>query len=152
MFLKKFVIIKLLTNFSNKNDNIINSFNKLTLKDLLSDLDANNFYKLFPKNENDEINFIDIFDILPRIFNDNEIFYNLFKNNLNYKSVFESIFKSVINKNDEEKLVENDTEYEMIIQFCPIKFDFIHLDNNIFDWIEKNLIKLIISKLKKIWI
>ena len=26
---------------------IINSFNKLTLKDLLSDLDANNFYKLF---------------------------------------------------------------------------------------------------------
>ena len=89
MFLKKFVIIKLLTNFSNKNDNIINSFNKLTLKDLLSDLDANNFYKLFPKKENDEINFIDIFDILPRIFNDNEIFYNLFKNNLNYKSVFD---------------------------------------------------------------
>ena len=135
MFLKKFVVIKLVTDFNNKNDNIINSFNKLTLKELLSDLDENNFYKLFQKNENDQINFIDIFDILPRIFNDNEIFYNLLKDNLNYKNVFESIFKSVINKNDEEILVEN----EMIIQFSPIKFDFIHLENNVFDWIEKNL-------------
>ena len=28
---------------------------------------------------------------------------------------------------------------ELIIQFSPIKFDFIYLDKNIFDWIERNL-------------
>ena len=36
---------------------------------------------------------------------------------------------------EEESIYEKD----LIIQFSPIKFDFIHLDNNIFDWIERNL-------------
>ena len=41
--------------------------------------------------------------------------------------------------NDNEK--EKEIEKDLIIPFTPIKFDFIDLDNNIFDWIEKNLYK-----------
>jgi hypothetical protein len=148
VLLKKFYITKLVLNFKNNRDDILNSFNKLTLKNLLLIIDQNNIYGLFHKNENDEINFMDIFHIIPKIFYDTEIFYKLFKNYLNHNKVFESIFSSVKNNdNDEEKEIEK----ELIIPFTPIQFDFIHLDNNVFDWIERNLLKKcdICSKLTK---
>ena len=87
--LKKFYIIKLVLTFKNNRDDNLNTFNKLTLKDLLSMIDSNDLYGLFHKNENDEINFMDIFNIIPKIFNDNEICYQLFKNDLNHNKVFE---------------------------------------------------------------
>jgi hypothetical protein len=134
-FLKKFALIKLLTDFNNKNEHIINSFNELSIENLLLLIEKDNLYKILPKNENNEINFIDIIKFLPRIFNNKEIFYKLFENNLDYNTVFQSIFKNIINYNNENIPIEK----ELIIQFSPIIFDFINLDNNIFDFIEKNL-------------
>ena len=136
--LKKLYVISLVLSPKNNKDDNLNSFNKLTLKDLLSMIDSNDLYGLFHKNENNEINFMDIFNIIPKIFNDNEIFYQLFKNDLNHNKVFESIFSSVKN-NDNDK--EKEIEKELIIPFTSIRFDFIQLDNNIFDWIERNLLK-----------
>jgi hypothetical protein len=99
-----------------------------------------NVYEHFPiiKKRKELYNFIDIFNIIPKIFNNNEIFYQLFKKDLNHNKVFESIFSSVKNNdNDKEKVIEK----ELIIPFTPIRFDFIQLDNNVFDWIERNLLK-----------
>ena len=137
IFLKKFCLIKLLTDFNNKNEDIINSFNELSIDNLLSLLDMGNLYELLPKNENNEINFIDIINILPKIFNPNEVFYIQFENNLDHNKVFDLIFNNIKKNNNENALIVK----ELIIQFSPIKFEFIHLDNNIFDCIEKNLEK-----------
>ena len=135
-FLKKLCLIKVLVDFPNKNDAIINSFNELTLDNILPLLDLDGLYKLLPKMKNNEINFFDFFSVLPKIFNKNDTFYNLFDNNFDYNKVFTNIFKNIKeNMKEEESIYEKD----LIIQFSPIKFDFIHLDNNIFDWIERNL-------------
>ena len=137
-FLKKLCLIKVLVDFSNKNQEIINSFNELTLDNLLSILDMEDLCKLLIKNSNNEINFMDIFSLLPNIFNENEVFYKLFENNFNYNQTFNNIFENVKeNIKEEESIYEKD----IIIQFAPIKFEFIHLDNNIFDWIERNIRK-----------
>ena len=131
-FLKKFIIIKLISDFSNKNEDIINSFNELSIKNLMSLLGIENLFNFLPK---DEFNLMDIINNLPKIFNPEDIFYKIFGNISNHNKIFNAIFTNII-KNNNEKDVYN---YELIIQFSPIKFNFIYLDNNIFDWIEKNL-------------
>ena len=134
-FLKKFTLIKLISDFNNKNEEIINSFNELALDNLFQILEMDDLYELLPKNVNNEIYFLDIINTLPKIFNKNELFYKLFGNYFNHKNIFISIFDNIIKEGDNIAYYEK----EFIIQFSPIKFDFIHLDKNIFDWIENNL-------------
>ena len=135
ILLKKFALFKLLIDFNNKNDHIINSFNELSIENLLSLLDKDNLYKLLPKYENNEISFIDIINFLPKLFNSNEVFYNLLGKYLDYNKVIQLIFDNIIKYNDGKISIVK----ELIIHFSPIKFEFTYLDNNIFDMIEKNL-------------
>ena len=134
-FLKKFFLIKLLTDFSNKNQETLNSFNNLTLENLFSLIDMDGLFKIISKSDNNEIKMIDIINNLPSIFNKNDLFYKLLGNILDYNKVINSIFSNVKLNNKEGSLFEN----ELIIQFSPIKFDFTYLDNKVFDWIERNL-------------
>ena len=139
--LKKFLIIKLISDFNKKNEKIINSFNKLSLEELISYLDKDNFIKSLQKKEKKEINFIDIINNFHKILNTSDISYKLFNIDKilkdNFRKIFDSIFIN-IKKNNNEKSQYN---MELIIQFSPLKFEFIYLDNNIFDWIERNIEK-----------
>ena len=134
-FLKKFCLIKALNDFSYKNQEIVNSFNELNLENLFSLIDMEEFYKSIPKINDNEIDIMDIIYKIENIFNKNDLFFKLFGEILDYKKVFEKIFIN-IKENEKEDSI---TEKELIIQFAPIKFQFINLDNNVFDWIEKNL-------------
>ena len=134
-FLKKLCLIKVVSDFSKKNQEIINAFNELDLDNLFSLLDMEELYKLLSKNNKNEINIIDIMDNLPKIFNKEELFFKLFGNLFDYNTVFNSIF-SKLKANEAEKSIY---KKELIIQFAPIKFGLVYLDKNIFDWIERNL-------------
>ena len=133
--LKKFCLIKVISDYSNKNQEIINSFNELTLDNLFSLLNMENLYKLLPIKSNNEINFIDIIDNFPKIFNKDELFFKKFGNLFDFNKVFNTIFLNVKANEKEESIYEK----ELIIQFAPIKFNLTYLDNNIFDFIERNL-------------
>ena len=134
-FLKKFCLIKVITDFSNKNQEIINSFNELTLENLFSLLGMEDFYNILYEINHNEINFIDILKNLSKIFNKNDLFFKLFGNNLDNIKIINSIF-TIVKINDKEEYIN---ESELLIQFAPIKFELIYLDKNIFDWIERNL-------------
>ena len=134
-FLKKFCLFKTINDFSNKNQEIINSFDKLNLENLFSFIGMEEFYKSLPKSKNNDIDIMDILYNLKNTFNKNDLFYKYFGEILDHNRVLENIFAN-IKKNDKEDSI---TENELIIQFAPIKFNLINLDNNVFDWIEKNL-------------
>ena len=135
IFLQKLTLIKLITDYNNKNENIIKSFNELSIEKFLSELNIDNLF-ILSKNENGKINFQDIFIFLPKIFNSNDILFKEFKNDFN--DIFNIIIKNIkIEKINRRDLLTK----ELIINFNPIKFSFIEFDNKIFDWIEHNLEK-----------
>ena len=131
-FLKKFLIIKLLTDFTNKNECIINTFNESSTKNLISFLEMDDLFKFLPK---EEIRLIDIINNLPKTFNEIEIFYKILGSNFNHDNVFNLLFSNVLKFSNEQSI----TNLELIIQFVPKKFGFTYLDNNIFDWVERNV-------------
>ena len=135
MFLQKFIFIKILTDFSNKDDELKNLFNNLTIEKIFSLLNMNNLYKILI-NDKKDINFIEIFEFLPKIFNSNDIIFKLFQNNFNYNNILDLLI-SIVKKSNVSGYITK----ELIINFSSIKFDFIHLDKNIFDWIYKNIEK-----------
>ena len=134
-FIQKLSFTKLITDFSDKNDELINTFKNVTIENILSILNIDNLYQ-FIKLENKEINFVDILEYLPKTFNSNDIFYKEFNNNFDYNKIFNILFTNI-----QKNQIKGSITKELIIHFCPIKFDFIHLDNNLFDWVEKNLEK-----------
>ena len=134
--LKKFAITKLITDFHQKNEEIINNFNNLSLEYLLTLIEKDNFYKSLTRNKT-EINVIDIINDLPKILNSNDLFYKIFGNIFDCNKVFKKIFENV-KKNYRE---QEEISTELVIQFSPIKFGFIYLDKNIFNWIERNIEK-----------
>ena len=71
-------------------------------------------------------------EILPNIFNSNDIFFPEFKNDCNYNKIFDLLISNIKKSQLSEYLTK-----ELIINFSPIIFEFIHLDDNLFDWIEK---------------
>ena len=136
IFLQKLIFIKLITDFNNKNDNnidILKSFNELSIEQMLSFLDINNLFILLNKGK-EGINFLDIFIYIPKLFNSNDILFKQYKNNL-INDIFNIIILNI--KNNENKAFF--LTKELIINFNPIKFDFIKFDEKAFDWIEKNL-------------
>ena len=148
-FLKKFPLFILLTDYNNKNEHIINSFNELNLENLFCIIDKDNLYKLLPKNSDNEINFSDIINFIPKIFNENELFAKKFGKYLDHKTVLKKIFANItkhIPYIDKVNICK-----ELILQFSPTKFSFINLDNKVFDFIENNLGKKcdICNKLSK---
>jgi len=132
-FVKKFCFVKLISDYQNKNEEIINSFNELSLKNILSIIDMDELVKILPEN-NILIN--DIINNLPKLFNSSEIFYKLLSPNLNFKKIVNSIIENMNKFNND---INYEINKELLIQFSPIKFNFIHLDYEVFDFIEKLL-------------
>ena len=136
IFLKKLIFYKLVTDYNNKNNDFVNSFKELTLDKILSILNFDNLYLLLSIGK-DKINFLDIFEFIPKLFNLNDILFKLYKNELN------DIFNLIIKKanNNIKEIKEISLTKELIINFSPLKFDSIHFDEKVFDWIERNLEK-----------
>ena len=130
-FLKKFCFIKLISDYQNKNLDIINNFNEFSFNSILTLIDMEDLVKLLTNNE-PSIN--DIINKLPKTFNPNDTFHILFSSVLNFDKVLNSIIENFKNNNSGE---EYEITKELIIQFTPPKFNFIHFDKKIFDFIEK---------------
>ena len=84
---------------------------------------------------NNEFSFNDIITFLPKGFNASDIFYELYLSNYDFNKVLNSLLenmKIIINNQRNSEISK-----ELIIQFSPIKFNFVQLDKNIFDFIEK---------------
>ena len=145
MFLQKFLFLKILTDFSNKNEELYSSFNQITTEKIFSLLYMDNLYKMLINDKKDII-YLNIFEFLPKIFNLNDLLFKQFKNNYNYVKIFDLFI--LITKQCKIPLF---LSKEFIINFSPIKFDFIHLDDDLFDWIENTLEKkcIICSKTTK---
>ena len=133
LFLQKFCFIKIITDYQNKNDEIINSIDELNFKNILSIINMEDLSQLLPEQES-EINIEDIIIQLHKTFNPDEIFYKLLSKNLNFENVLNSILENVKKYNTN---LNYDLTHELIIQFSPIKFNFIYLDKNNFTLIEK---------------
>ena len=130
-FLTKFCFIKLISDYQQKNDDIINNLNKLSVKNILQLLDMNDLENNLSK---DEISINDIINMLPKTFDSNNAFYKLFSSIENFDNTLNLIIENIKSYNN----ANYDITQELIIQFSPTKFNFIKLDNNIFDFIEKN--------------
>ena len=137
-FLQKFCLIKLISDYQNKNEDIINRFNELSIKNILPLIDMDELLKNLPA---DEFLITDIINSLPKTFNKSEIFSTLFSSVLNFDKTILSIFDN-IKKYNNTLNTNIPISHELLIQFSPIKFNFYPLENNIFDFIEKNTTKI----------
>ena len=138
LFLKKLSIIKILADYTNKNENIINKFNELNIEELLLFLNLDKLNDIFKKNNKNEIIFNNIIEVFPKIVDNlKEIFDDELVKDYNYEKIYNQIMSNIKNNKNEKYLIPK----ELIVHFSPIKFNFTHLDNNIFDFIETNLEK-----------
>ena len=132
-FLQKLAILKLIIDFNNKNENIINNFNSLSIENLLIELELNNKISINEKN-----NLLEILKILFNSIKTEESYLNnYYKSTLEYKNLF-TLFVNNYKNNKEEK---HPIKKELIIPFNQLKFSFINLDTKIFDLIEKTVLK-----------
>ena len=150
-FFKKLCSIKIISDYRNKieeNENIINTFNQQSMKDILSFLDLNNIINSLTQNE---IFVEDIINELPKTFNSNDILYNLLIPTLNFDKVINNIFENVTKYNNN---IKYEITKELILQFLPTKFNFIHFEKNIFDFLIKNTGKKceICNKISRSWL
>ena len=137
-FMQKILIIKIIIDFdNNNNEEILNNFNQLSLEKILNLIGLDKLYDLLNKKKKDEINIKNVLKDLPTLFQKEDLFYKQYGMNFNYKKIFESLINNIKNINNEKYIVNKN----FILQFTPIKFNFINLDNNIFDFVEKNLYK-----------
>ena len=94
-----------------------------------------NLYKASSKNSNNEINIIEFFEIIPKfIMSENSLIdkdYIIFDTN--------KIFDLLINNEKERKEEKYLLNPEFFYQFILYKFDFIELEDNLFDFLERSL-------------
>ena len=132
-FLKKFCFVKLISDYQNKNESIIILFYEYSLKNILSVLDLDEILKISEENNNLITDFI---KNLSKTFNSNEIFYKLFSPNLNFQKISSSLLE---NFNKFNSNIDYKINKELLVQFSPIKFNFIQLNYEVLDFIEKLL-------------
>ena len=134
-FLTKFCLIKLISDYKNKNENIINNINGLPIQSILSLLDMNDLLKQLPI---DKLYISDVINILPKTFDENNVFFKHFSSVLNFDNILNSILD-----NGKKYIIESKINlqitHELIIQCTPTKFSFYPLEQNIFDFLEKNI-------------
>ena len=131
LFLKKFCFIKLISDYQIKNEEIINTINDLSFKNVLSLIDMEDFANLLIQKE---INIKDILKYLPETFKSDDSFYKLFSPEINIQKILNSIFENVIKHQDE---IDFNINQELLIQFIPPQFNLINFEYNVFDFIEK---------------
>ena len=128
--LRRFCFIKLISDYKNKNEDIINCINELTMKNILSIIDMNDLSNL-PEQET---KIEDIINNLYKAISEKDILYQLFSPYLNFDKIINSILENANKFSSDENIK---LTQELIIQFTPIKFKFIKLDNNVFDFLLK---------------
>ena len=134
LFLNKLLIIKIITNYNSEKSFMFNKkINDLTMEELFTELNIQNFYDTL-KNENNEFDYTKIFEILSN---------KLSSSNSTIKDCIiidsDKIVALLINnlvKLKEEKYIVNEG---LFYQFNLYKFDLIKFEDNIFDFIEKYL-------------
>ena len=136
-FIQKLLIIKFITNYNAINDDILNNFNELSLEKMFSLIELDKLYNLLKNKNKDEIQFVDLLTVIPKLFKTDDIIYKQYIANFKFKKLFESIIDNIKKKKTEKYLIKK----EFIIHFLPIKFNFINLEENIFDLVENNLDK-----------
>ena len=135
IYLQKMLLIKIISKYDNNKENIFYNINSLSLEKLFDELNMHNLYKILPKNNNNEINIIDIFEILPKFiisdnsFNDKDYIIN------DTNNIVELLINNIVKQKEEKYLINP----EFLYQFILYKFDFMELEDNIFDFIEKSL-------------
>ena len=137
LFLQKLLLLKIITKHDNKKNDIMININTLTIENLFSELNIGNIYQLLTKDSNNEINIIDILEKLPKILMVDNSY--IIKNCIiiDYKYIFNLLINNLIKIKEEKYLINA----EFFYQFILYKFELIELENNVFDFIEKNLFK-----------
>ena len=135
-FIQKLLIIKIITDYENGNDEIINNFNKLPIEKMFNLIEQDKLYNSIKKKNKSDIKIMDILKNSSKLFKKEDCFYK-YGISFNYKIIFESLINNIKKTNNDIYLIKK----ELIIQFQPIKFNFINLENNIFDFVEKYLYK-----------
>ena len=80
----------------------------------------------------------DIINNLYKAISEKDILYQLFSPYLNFDKIINSILENANKFSSDENIK---LTQELIIQFTPIKFKFIKLDNNVFDFLLKYIEK-----------
>ena len=141
LFLQKFTLIKLITDYNQKqDDNIImnktNNLYRLNIKEYFELLGINN-----PNFENntDNIKIKTLIELLSKELNISNIFEGKLENQYNFSEIINSLIKNIqnIKISTEIHLIKK----EFLVQFSHIKFNFIKLDENFLDFVEKYLEK-----------
>ena len=135
IFLQKLVMIKAISKFNSNKENLLININNLSMESLFEDLNMQNFYKILPKDKDNQINVIDIFEKLPNlIITEDPLIakeYIIFDTN--------KIFDLLINNIKKQKEEKNLMNPEFFYQFILYKFDFRDFENNLFEFIERSL-------------
>ena len=134
LFLQKLCLIKFITDYNKQDDNIINKFNELNISEYLTLLDINIFNC---ENNINNIKINTILEILFKSININKIFNGKLGNEYEHIKILNLLIKNIKNMKIDEHLIKN----ELLLQFSPVKFNFIKLEENLFDFIEKYLEK-----------
>ena len=137
LYLQKLLVIKLTTKYDIKIEDLDNiNFNSLSIEQLFNELNLENLYKILNKNEN-EINFIDLLEKSTKIFSSDS---SLITQNCMI-SGFGPILNSLINNLKKQKEEKYLMDAELFSQFILYKYEPVKLDENLFDFIEKNIFK-----------
>ena len=121
--------------FDYKKTDIFNNINNMSLENLFSELINDNFYQKLSKNNNNENNIKNIIDNLANVLISDNSFITKDYIILDPNIIINLLIKN-ISKMKEEKYLLN---AEFFYQFILYKFDFIELERNVFDFIEKYL-------------
>ena len=149
LFLQKLLMIQKIVKLdeNNNKENIFNNINNLTIQNLFEELNIENLYQILPKDINNEINIIDIFEKVKTFIISNDSFLNKDCVIIDSNIIFNSLINNILKIKEEKYLVNA----EFLYQFILYKFELIDLEYNIFDFIEKNLFQNchMCNKLKK---
>ena len=132
LFLRKITFKKLITDYNEKEqeDFTIKQFNDLNITEYITLLGINNF------NFENNTKYIQIFEKLSQLLNISGIFKGKIENEFDHIKIFNLLIENIKMKN-EKHLIKK----EIMIQFTPLIFRFIDLEENYFDFIEKYLEK-----------
>ncbi len=134
-FLHKLYIVKIITNFNDIEYKENNNIKNLSIEQLFILLNMENLYNSLSKNDKNEIIFSDLFNKIPEQLSKYDYYNkNMFIN-------FDELMNMMINKINEIKVEKSIIKPEFIIQFNPYEFKLISLDNQIFDFFEKYIMK-----------
>ena len=132
-FLHKLLMIKLITKYDHKKESLYNTITNLSIEQLFTELNIDDFYKKLDKNENNEIIFISIFEKGPEILATDKSFVTQDCIISDPYKIINSLINNLIKENNEKCLIQA----EILSQFILYRFELIELDNNIFDFYEK---------------